>query len=53
MNHQFIYIIAAILLAGLGIYYFMFERDNNWWILLMGGAVFNMFLAWNSKKQRH
>lgn len=53
MNQQPIYLIAAILLAGLGIYYFIFERSNSWWVYLMVGAIFNVFLAWNSRKERH
>ncbi|MBT33005.1 MAG: hypothetical protein CMO01_25385 [Thalassobius sp.] len=52
MNHRMIYLLAAILLAGLGIYYFLFERtSSSWWMILLGGAVFNMYLAWNTRKE--
>ncbi len=46
---HFLPLVAAVMLAGLGIYYFLFETDSYWWILLLCGSVFNMYLAWKSK----
>ncbi len=48
-KNNYWYAIAAILLAGLGIYYFLFERLTYWWIMLLLGALFNMHLAWKTK----
>lgn len=43
---------AAILLLGLGIYYFIFEQEkNDIWMTLLLGALLNLYLA-NKEKQR-
>jgi len=48
----YLYLLAAILLVGLGIYYFIFERQNTvWWVALFGGALLNLYLAWQTKNQ--
>ncbi|WP_020533770.1 hypothetical protein [Flexithrix dorotheae] len=51
-NAYWLYLSAAILLMGLGIYYFLFEiNKSHWWVILLSGSVFNMFLAFNVKKK--
>jgi len=47
---SWIYLMAAILLLGLGFYYFIFEREEaGWWIFLLAGGIFNLFLAYKSR----
>lgn len=51
-KHNFWYVAAAVLLVGLGIYYFIFERMTYWWIILLFAGLFNTFLAWKYKNGR-
>lgn len=45
--------VAAILLLGLGIYYFIFEQEkNDIWMVLLLGALLNLYLA-IKHKERH
>ncbi|MDW7690380.1 hypothetical protein R9C00_23530 [Flammeovirgaceae bacterium SG7u.111] len=49
-NKVLVFIVAAILLAGLGIYYFLFERQHTeWWLVLLGGGLLNLYLAYQAK----
>ncbi len=45
-----LYVIAAAMLAGLGIYYFLFERATMWWVYLLAASLFNTYLAWKVKE---
>jgi hypothetical protein len=45
-------LVAAVMLLGLGIYYFIFEPMRfGIWIMLLLGAVMNMYIAWRLKEQ--
>ena len=45
--------IAAIMLFSLGIYYFLFEQDkNDIWMVLLLGALLNLYLAIKEKDRK-
>ncbi|MGB0524611.1 MAG: hypothetical protein ACPGJS_16680 [Flammeovirgaceae bacterium] len=45
--------IAAILLVSLGIYYFIFEQTKtDVWMMLLLGALLNLYLAIKQKERR-
>lgn len=46
-----LYLTAAVLLLGLGIYFFLFERSEIfWWAMLLGGALMNLLFAYQIKR---
>ena len=49
-NTSLLYLIAAVLLFGLGLYYFFFEPSEvSWWVMLLVGGLFNLYLAYQSR----
>jgi hypothetical protein len=55
MKLSYLYFLAALLLAGLGTYYFLFERTSGGynWAILLAAAVFNTYLGLQTRKQEH
>lgn len=53
MKPETLPLVAFVLLAGLGIYYFLFERDRNtYWLTLLLGALLNLYIAYHYRKRR-
>ena len=45
-------LIAAVMLLGLGLYYFLFEPEKrDIWIVLLLGALLNMYFAVKHKER--
>jgi hypothetical protein len=43
-------LLAAVLLTGVGIYYFLFEPEKqNIWVFLIAGALLNFFISFRTK----
>lgn len=46
-------LIAAVMLLGLGLYYFIFEQEKkDVWVTLLLGALLNMYFAVKQKERQ-
>ncbi|MCS6832769.1 MAG: hypothetical protein NZ521_04295, partial [Flammeovirgaceae bacterium] len=49
--HYYLPLTASVLLMGIGVYYFIFEPLRvQWWIVLLLGALLNMYIAWKNRQ---
>jgi len=49
-QNYYIALTATVLLLGVGLYHFIFERQRYWWVMLLTGALLNLYIAYTQKE---